>query len=58
MIPFFLPMIRPYEEGPWYLGEDHAFCHRATRLWIKIYGDTSVRLWHIGTYRYGWEDAG
>jgi hypothetical protein len=20
--------------------------------------DTTIRLWHIGTYRYGWEDAG
>jgi hypothetical protein len=19
--------------------------------------DTSIRLWHIGDYRYGWEDA-
>ena len=20
--------------------------------------DTSIRLWHIGEYAYGWEDAG
>jgi hypothetical protein len=20
--------------------------------------DTSIRLWHVGSYRYGWEDAG
>jgi hypothetical protein len=20
--------------------------------------DTTIRLWHVGTYRYGWEDAG
>ena len=20
--------------------------------------DTSIRLWHVGPYRYGWEDAG
>lgn len=20
--------------------------------------DTRIRLWHVGTYRYGWEDAG
>ena len=20
--------------------------------------DTTIRLWHIGNYEYGWEDAG
>lgn len=20
--------------------------------------DTTIRLWHVGTHRYGWEDAG
>jgi hypothetical protein len=20
--------------------------------------DTAVRLWHVGSYSYGWEDAG
>lgn len=58
MIPFFLPMIRPIEEGYWYLAEDYAFCQRARECGFKVYADTSVRLWHIGTYRYGWEDAG
>lgn len=58
MIPFFLPMIRPHDEGAWYLAEDYAFCHRARDCGFKIYADTSIRLWHIGTYRYGWEDAG
>ncbi|NLX96320.1 MAG: hypothetical protein GXY83_09090 [Rhodopirellula sp.] len=23
----------------------------------RIFADTSVRLWHIGTYNYGWKDA-
>ncbi|WP_406700945.1 class I SAM-dependent methyltransferase [Singulisphaera sp. Ch08] len=58
MIPFFLPMIRPHEEGSWYLAEDYAFSHRARECGFKIYADSSIRLWHIGTYRYGWEDAG
>lgn len=58
MIPFFLPMIRPHDEGSWYLAEDYAFCDRARASGFKIYADTSIRLWHIGTYRYGWEDAG
>jgi hypothetical protein len=58
MIPFFLPMIRPHDEGSWYLAEDYAFCHRARECGYKIYADASIRLWHLGTYRYGWEDAG
>jgi hypothetical protein len=58
MIPFFYPLIRPIEEAYWYLAEDYAFCHRARQCGFRIYADTSIRLWHIGTYRYGWEDAG
>jgi hypothetical protein len=58
MLPFFLPMIRTIEESHWYLAEDYAFCQRARECGFKVYADTSVRLWHIGTYRYGWEDAG
>jgi predicted O-methyltransferase YrrM len=57
-IPFFLPMVRPIEEGSWYLAEDYAFCQRARESGLRIYADTSIRLWHIGYYRYGWEDAG
>ena len=45
-------------EGSWYLAEDYAFCARARQCGIAIMADTSIRLWHVGTYRYGWEDAG
>jgi hypothetical protein len=58
MIPFFYPLIRPVEEAYWYLAEDYAFCHRARECGYRIFADTSIRLWHIGNYRYGWEDAG
>jgi hypothetical protein len=58
MIPFFQPMIRPIEEGHWYLAEDYAFCQRARQCGYRLYADSSVRLWHIGSYQYGWEDAG
>lgn len=58
MFPFFHPMIRPIDDGHWYLAEDYAFCERARRCGYKIFADTSIRLWHIGNYRYGWEDAG
>lgn len=58
MFPFFLPMVRPIEDGYWYLAEDYSFCQRARECGYQIFADTSIRLWHIGTYRYGWEDAG
>ncbi|HEX5444103.1 MAG TPA: hypothetical protein VFW87_09760, partial [Pirellulales bacterium] len=40
-----------------YLAEDYGFCRRARQCGFKIYADTSIRLWHIGSYRYGYEDA-
>lgn len=58
MIPFFHPMIRPIDDGHWYLAEDYAFCERARQSGFQIFADTTIRLWHVGTYRYGWEDAG
>jgi len=58
LLPFFMPMIRPHDDGHWYLGEDFAFSERARQSGFKIYADSSIRLWHIGWYRYGWEDAG
>jgi len=58
MIPFFEPMVRPTEDGHWYLAEDFSFCERARQTGFKVHADTSIRLWHIGNYRYGWEDAG
>lgn len=58
MIPFFEPMVRPADDGHWYLAEDFSFCERARQSGFKVHADTTIRLWHIGTYRYGWEDAG
>jgi len=58
MIPFFLPLLHPIEEGIWYLAEDYAFCERARQCGFKVMADTSVRLWHVGNYTYGWEDSG
>ena len=57
MVPFFQPMVLASEAGPWYLAEDYAFCERARQCGFKIMADTSIRLWHIGEYAYGWEDA-
>ena len=41
-----------------YLTEDFAFCHRARLAGLKVMADTTIRLWRMGTYGYGWEEAG
>ncbi len=58
LIPFFQPLVVPDAVGQSYLAEDFAFCERAQRAGYTIQADTRVRLWHVGSYRYGWEDAG
>lgn len=56
-IPFFMPMLEQWNGQFSYLGEDYAFSRRARLCGIKILADTSIRLWHVGPYRYGLEDA-
>ena len=58
VIPYFLPMISRLNDGHWYLAEDFAFCERARQAGYRIMADTTIRLWHVGQYNYGWEDAG
>ncbi|HZV05714.1 MAG TPA: hypothetical protein VE999_11580 [Gemmataceae bacterium] len=58
LVPYFAPLIAGEGEQAWYLNEDYAFCERARRCGFRIFADTSIRLWHVGIYRYGWEDAG
>jgi len=58
ILPYFMPMTRPHREGHWYLGEDFAFCECARQAGHRIMADTTIRLWHIGSYPFGWEDAG
>ncbi|MBL0216792.1 MAG: hypothetical protein IPQ07_23295 [Myxococcales bacterium] len=61
MIPYFLPMViaDPARAGAyWYLGEDYAFCERARQAGHQTFVDTTIRLGHVGSYTYGWEDAG
>ncbi|MEZ5942484.1 MAG: hypothetical protein R3C18_13910 [Planctomycetaceae bacterium] len=57
-IPFFQPMVRPHGEGHWYLAEDYAFCERVRQAGYAIMADSRIRLWHIGQYPFGWENAG
>jgi len=59
-VPYFLPMVVADPELPggyWYLGEDYAFCERARQAGHAVIVDTTIRLGHVGTYHYGWEDA-
>ena len=42
---------------PCYFGEDYAFIRRARAAGITPKVDTSFRLWHIGDYAYGIEEA-
>ena len=58
LIPFYQSLIVPTPDGHAYLGEDFAFCHRARQSGHKVMADLSIRLWHIGSYAYSWEDAG
>jgi hypothetical protein len=57
--PFFMPFILPPNNGDGihlYLGDDTSFCERARQCGYKIYADTTIRLHHIGKYKYSWED--
>jgi hypothetical protein len=58
MVPYFQPLANGDEDGVWYLAEDYAFCQRARGCGYRILADTTIRLYHIGKQRYGWEDAG
>lgn len=54
-----IPSSLPVSPDPqWYLPEDYAFCERARQCGFKIMADTTIRLWHHGSYGYSWEDAG
>ncbi len=56
--PFFQPMIVEMDGVPCYLGEDYSFIHRCRLAGLRPVVDTSFRLWHIGDYAFGIEEAG
>lgn len=58
LVPYFAPFVVQDGAGAWYLSEDYGFCERARQSGFRIMADTSIRLWHVGNYRFGWEDAG
>jgi hypothetical protein len=60
VVPYFLPMVIADDEAPggyWYLGEDYAFGERARLAGHTSLVDSRIRLGHVGSYVYGWEDA-
>jgi hypothetical protein len=56
--PFFLPVVVEEEGEVRYLGEDYSFIWRCRQIGIVPLADTSIRLMHMGSYPYGWEEAG
>lgn len=58
LVPYFAPFWTGQRDDARYLPEDYAFCERARQAGHEVFADTRVRLWHVGSYRYGWEDAG
>ena len=55
--PFFQPMVDIVEGVPCYFGEDYAFIRRCRQAGLTPKVDTSFRLWHVGDYAYGIEEA-
>jgi hypothetical protein len=58
LVPYFAPLVVQDGAGAWYLAEDYAFCERARQCGARVMADMTVRLWHVGSYRFSWEDAG
>lgn len=58
IIPFFQPVIGPYEDGYRWLESDFAFCEWARQCGYSVVADTTIRVFVEGPYLHGWEDAG
>ncbi|HEY7154088.1 MAG TPA: hypothetical protein VH575_09050, partial [Gemmataceae bacterium] len=58
LVPYFTPLVAGEGEQAWLLGEDYSFCERAHRCGFRVLADTTIRLWRVGSYHFGWEDAG
>ena len=55
--PYFQPMVDIVEDAPCYFGEDYALIRRCRQAGLVRKVDTSFRLWHVGDYAYGIEEA-
>ncbi len=56
--PYFIPMLYPDGDKFTYLSEDYSFCERAKQAGFKIMADTSIKLGHVGSKMYTWDDIG
>jgi hypothetical protein len=58
IVPYYLPMVTAIaDRGLAYLGEDYAFCERLRQAGGRIWVDTRLRVGHLGSYEYGFEDV-
>jgi predicted O-methyltransferase YrrM len=58
LVPYFAPLWKANADGSFsYLSPDFAFCERARQCGYRIQADTTIRLWRIAPYAYGWEDV-
>jgi hypothetical protein len=57
-VPYLAPLTQGESEQAWYLGEGYSFRARARRCGFRVMADITIRLWHVGTSRYSWEDTG
>ncbi len=55
LVPYFAAA-EPFAPGP-VPAPDAAFCARVRACGFRVVADTSIRLWHVGPHRYGWEDT-
>lgn len=58
IVPYFLPSVVEAGGGRReYLSEDASFCHRARQIGVPVMADTTIRLGHVGSYSYDWDDV-
>lgn len=58
LVPYFMPLIFQEAGHSIYLCEDFAFSRRCRDAGLDIWVDMRMRLYHMGTYPFSWEDAG
>lgn len=58
IVPYFLSAIVEEHGAHSYLSEDFSFCWRVRAAGLRVLADTTIRLGHVGSYTYYWEDAG
>ena len=55
--PYFMPMTVDVDGTRFYLEPDYAFCNRCYEAGIPLVADTTIKLHHLGTYRWTYDDV-